>query len=51
MIPPHDALRMPGTIMEATFLLFDVNLQDGETQEPDELTTVGSNKAQTLVLP
>jgi len=50
-IPPHDALRKPETTMEDTFCLYDENLHDGETQEPDEETTEGSRTAQTFVLP
>ena len=52
MIPPHDALRVPGTIIGVEFFPgMDENLQDGEIHEPEELTTLGSNTAHTLVLP
>ena len=37
--------------MEATFCAYEENLQDGETQEPEELTTEGSNTAQIFVRP
>ena len=49
--PPQDALIMPETMMETFFPDADENLQEGETQDPDEFTTEGSKEAHMVVLP